>query len=393
MLNALLNHYPVVAYLDTDVGQPEFTTSGVVSLHCITQPVFGPSFTHLSLPYRAVYLGTDTIKDDPDAYLDAVHDLFHVYKNELALLTQLPECVPGLKQPFDHIARIPLVVNTHGWVKGLGHNALTHIFEFIRPNSIVSLAHSSDAHLNLQLSFPCNVIESISQAPDVQTARRTGTSVSVTRLLKHSSHDKRQLSLLSWLFAEPFHVSGWSCERVERWSFQQHITAMRPWTVPLLSKDGQGGLTLFLQHGHVEPSLVWRALNATLVGLYRPTHPIELDQPTIHTQPVTTTQQLSYVGVALVRSVDPLRQHVHLLTGPLSAHNVQHDVCALVRSLSASSIASIPSFLFTDMDLRVYHQWNTGDTSALPYQFTANNTSLGLWKARQQLVRRRLHKP
>jgi polynucleotide 5'-hydroxyl-kinase GRC3/NOL9 len=43
-----------VVFLDTDLGQPEFTPAGLVSLHVISSPVFGPSFMHLASPLKCV---------------------------------------------------------------------------------------------------------------------------------------------------------------------------------------------------------------------------------------------------------------------------------------------------------------------------------------------------
>ncbi|CAI7837329.1 unnamed protein product [Closterium sp. NIES-54] len=42
--------HPCVAFLDTDVGQPEFTPPGLVSLHLLSHPVFGRYF--FSSPLR-----------------------------------------------------------------------------------------------------------------------------------------------------------------------------------------------------------------------------------------------------------------------------------------------------------------------------------------------------
>jgi polynucleotide 5'-hydroxyl-kinase GRC3/NOL9 len=44
--------YPTVAYLETDVGQPEFTVPGMLSLHLLTAPVFGPPNMHLRDPEK-----------------------------------------------------------------------------------------------------------------------------------------------------------------------------------------------------------------------------------------------------------------------------------------------------------------------------------------------------
>lgn len=50
VINTLLNKHKRIAYLETDVGQCEFTPSGLVSLHVIDAPIFGPPHTHLRQP-------------------------------------------------------------------------------------------------------------------------------------------------------------------------------------------------------------------------------------------------------------------------------------------------------------------------------------------------------
>eukprot|EP00897_Mesotaenium_endlicherianum_P010341 jgi/Mesen1/9335/ME000061S08782 len=52
LVNELLNKYPKVAYLETDVGQPEMSPPGCLSLHVLSQPLLGPSWMHLQQPVR-----------------------------------------------------------------------------------------------------------------------------------------------------------------------------------------------------------------------------------------------------------------------------------------------------------------------------------------------------
>jgi len=47
-----LCRYAKVAFLECDVGQTEFTVPGVVSLHTLSSPVFGPPYTHQQLPEK-----------------------------------------------------------------------------------------------------------------------------------------------------------------------------------------------------------------------------------------------------------------------------------------------------------------------------------------------------
>lgn len=54
IVNRLLCHLPRVRWLDADVGQPEFTPAGVVSLSTIEQPLLGEALTHApQLPFEA----------------------------------------------------------------------------------------------------------------------------------------------------------------------------------------------------------------------------------------------------------------------------------------------------------------------------------------------------
>lgn len=53
-INRLLMKYKKVRVVDLDPGQPEFTVPGSVSVHTITEPVFGPNFTHIKKPEKHV---------------------------------------------------------------------------------------------------------------------------------------------------------------------------------------------------------------------------------------------------------------------------------------------------------------------------------------------------
>lgn len=56
LVNRLLNNHPVVAYLDTDCGQPELTPPGMMSVTLLTQPLLGPPSTHLRPASYAHYM-------------------------------------------------------------------------------------------------------------------------------------------------------------------------------------------------------------------------------------------------------------------------------------------------------------------------------------------------
>lgn len=54
-INRLLVKYAKIRVVDLDPGQPEFTISGCVSVHTITEPVFGPNYTHIRKPEKQAH--------------------------------------------------------------------------------------------------------------------------------------------------------------------------------------------------------------------------------------------------------------------------------------------------------------------------------------------------
>ena len=101
------------AYLDTDIGQTEFTPPGFVSLVLLhtTEPMLGPALPFWRKPVLSYYLGDVSPRDMPNMYTAAIFKLIEYYQNTLS--------------PSHH--RLPLVVNTQGWVKGMGLELLNRI--------------------------------------------------------------------------------------------------------------------------------------------------------------------------------------------------------------------------------------------------------------------------
>ncbi len=59
----------------------------------------GPPFTHLSQPERSVFFGDVSPKDRPEFYVKCIHNVYQTYADK-------------------YRNKIPLIVNTQGWVKG-----------------------------------------------------------------------------------------------------------------------------------------------------------------------------------------------------------------------------------------------------------------------------------
>jgi polynucleotide 5'-kinase involved in rRNA processing len=99
LANMYLNNHKTVAFLDCDLGQPEFTPPGMISLTLVTEPLLGPPCTHFKPSKYSIFIGDTSPKRDPDAYITGLFKLVDLYRND---------CIG-----------IPLVVNTSGWVRGI----------------------------------------------------------------------------------------------------------------------------------------------------------------------------------------------------------------------------------------------------------------------------------
>lgn len=118
LVNVLLNRYQNVAFLESDVGQSEFTPPGLVSLTIVREPLFGPPHTHQQTPACAFFIGANASNSHPRLYAQSI------------------------MQCYDHYRRflggqgVPLIINTQGWVTGLGLDLLHKTVKYIQPHVV-----------------------------------------------------------------------------------------------------------------------------------------------------------------------------------------------------------------------------------------------------------------
>ena len=119
LVNRMLCKHTQIALLDADVGQSECTPAATVNLVILDAPLFSSPFTHTRTPAQSFFLGEVQPGDMPLEYASAVSGAFEFYRQ--------------------HYSHVPLLVNTMGWVKGLGQLLLGEVVSITQPASIIEL--------------------------------------------------------------------------------------------------------------------------------------------------------------------------------------------------------------------------------------------------------------
>ena len=149
LVNRMLSQHREVAYMDCDLGQPEFTAPGQVSLHLLQAPVVGPPHANIRRPQLAYFVGTTSSKPEPLLYSAAVRALAErASAGVTAGAGQQQQEEEQLSASFFAGAArppAPLVVNTDGWVKGMGEDLLGAVIDVVRPRHIVQILGTSTA--------------------------------------------------------------------------------------------------------------------------------------------------------------------------------------------------------------------------------------------------------
>ncbi|KAG5365452.1 Polynucleotide 5'-hydroxyl-kinase GRC3 [Yarrowia sp. C11] len=110
-----------VVFVDLDPSNCEFTAPGQVSAtiigggHLSPYSLLGPSFTHITTPTCSRFVGYNNPKDDTRGYIEACKSVIDFAKS----------------------LRLPLVVNTCGWVRAAGHDLLRQLLEHVKPSDVV----------------------------------------------------------------------------------------------------------------------------------------------------------------------------------------------------------------------------------------------------------------
>ncbi|KAH7930345.1 hypothetical protein BV22DRAFT_1079330 [Leucogyrophana mollusca] len=311
LLNRLLARYKRVAFIECDLGQSEFTPGGMVTLHIIDHPVFGPPFTHPSQPYRAHYIGSTAPRSNPSHYLAAVQALVETYRLEIQLPAEDAE---------DEDGRIPAIVNTMGWTKGLGADLNAKIEEFLSPTDIFEIVGMEEKGWPSAAPLP----HLQSRSHDARRFELEGISPDAVST-HYNATDQRNLAILSYfhaVFPPSIPLDSPICQvTAQSWNTSLPLCARYPYEVDWSQAFDQIVLS-GAGYEDVVPSEIGRVLNGAIVGL------VECDEAAMAIDPQSEPSKIPYTqdqpppppatstchGLALIRGMSPSTPHMHILT-------------------------------------------------------------------------------
>ncbi|EIM23010.1 hypothetical protein E3Q22_00603 [Wallemia mellicola] len=283
--NTLKNSHKKVAYLECDIGQSEFMPSGCVSLHLLDEYLLGPAFTHPRIPAKAHFIGDVSPVNDPSNYVDAIKDLIEHYHSHIA---------HSLSEDGDYTP-IPLVINTQGWIKGLGAELLEGILAAAGTYNLVEMSAFVEQPSE----------EDNERKDDESTIKIDAIATAENPMLnRYHSADYRNL-MMSTYFHSKIQENNLS------WDFSLPLTHMVPLCVDYCDDlsyvsiiDGED---VALKH-------TLMALNATVVALVEGGENVDNNGELLRRDDLTTFKQSRVLGYGLIRAIDSNANQLQILT-------------------------------------------------------------------------------
>ena len=347
LVNRLLRDHTTVQYLDIDCGQPEFTPPGMVSLVDISTPILDPPYLQqVSRPTISYFVGDTSPASDIPLYVRYVHQLY-AYAS----------------------ARVT-VVNTHGWIQGLGFDVMKqslagmHVTHLVRLHGDQSKPHltpstivTNQDHENL-LDYVLPAISSTA-TPSCVAARElrhllaSRYSIKATRAV-----EKRNTQWISFCL-QCCHEQVTSRRISDDTAVAVLLASHMPYSICL------DDIAISCQFAELQSSQALRVVNGSIVGLCSISH----NESGIDDQPLMRCH-----GLGIVRSVMPETGTLYLLT-PL-----QEEVLASVDCIVVGRV-DLPSNLLQTDGLKSPYLAIHG--------LSSDGTAAGQGKSRNNLLRQR----
>lgn len=356
------NEFETVALLDCDVGQPELSPPGLLSLSILTKPLISPPHVHMICGNEinidendqyaaaghhesAIYYGGTTSKMNPISYIEALKELMNDYD---AFCKNTPGCTP-------------LIVNTNGWVKGMGFEILSSAIDVVNPGHIAQIVGSARAkffkltsHIAPNRAIHIIAAQSISKKEQIQEdllrsppLSRVTSTASLQTMEQETKFDTKDISVSPSLLRNVrmcvYFVGGYRSFLETGATFQKtgivddscglglKLARMKPYIVPfdavtcvLIDEDGNNNVYSSQRIGDIDH--IYDVFNGSVVGLCKDAG--------------LSSNLHSCIGLGIVRSIDTIKRLYYILT-PIPAEKLQNHVTKVVRGQSQMPLECI----------------------------------------------------
>lgn len=309
LVNHLLcENFLQVAYLNLDPGQTEFTSPGCLSLHLLSRPLLGPSFTHIIEPVKSFFLGSLSPGDNPYLYLDLCNQLYNFYLQNFLTLS------------------IPLIINTAGWIEGLGALLLKHMVENFSLDYVFCIQENPERLLKTleEKSHSINGIKSPFALPVARPRWISVNSGLASAVRQPRPVQLRSLNFFSYFFGQKFRLlNEGGLIQFEKDQLAIHVyRKLSHW--PAYGVNWKS-LWICQMYDPVPNHLLMNSLNFSLVALYFQKNPLKkVEQHIFHVihPKQLNYQELEYVGIAFIRSISMKKRQFMMVT-PVSYENIK----------------------------------------------------------------------
>ncbi|KAF9355096.1 Golgi mannosyltransferase complex subunit [Mortierella sp. AD094] len=286
-----------------------------------------------------------TPRDDPDYYMACIKELVKTYYSEVSHTRSWEDAADDYHSDDEEDDHIPLIINTQGWIKGIGYDLLLQLLDYTAPSHIFGFHSASVGDSNLPRSFFSALDEQSAMARRPKptfyyvSAVALGDDSNLSPFTKYHPADHRALSLLSYFYLKQEHNSGVGSGNSDNltWDFTQALVVRRPWCWNWSQAKG-----IWVLFDQVPPSQILHVLNGSLVALtgdkedqlddnisdVRPggnKHPAQIVEPPggqitppnyfpLGLYPPPPPEHTTCHGLAIIRSIQPSTQSLHILT-------------------------------------------------------------------------------
>ena len=168
LLNYAVRRGHVPIFADLDVGQTSVSVPGSISAAPLTECIDPVSGIPWSLPLSYFY-GSVTPSDQPDWYKECARMLFSTIKQRLSM--QADTRASGV------------IINTCGWIDGLGFKLLTATMLTVEPDVVLVLGEER-LHVELEGFLRTSSASSLKKKPELVKIPKSGGAMSRTAAVR-----------------------------------------------------------------------------------------------------------------------------------------------------------------------------------------------------------------